>query len=46
MMVISRLLHRNDAIVYNNFLTFERSSSDDCRIKHYCTNGSFRTNRI
>jgi hypothetical protein len=31
-----RLLYRNDSSVYNNFLTFERTSSDDCRINHYC----------
>ena len=33
-----RLLHRNDTTVYNNFLTFERSLTDDCRINHYCDN--------
>jgi hypothetical protein len=33
-----RLLHRHDSSVYNNFLTFERSSGDDCRINHYCNN--------
>jgi len=33
-----RLLYRNDSSVYNNFLTFERSSGDDCRINHYCNN--------
>ena len=33
-----RLLYRNDGSVNNNFLTFERSSGDDCRINHYCYN--------
>jgi hypothetical protein len=33
-----RLLHRNDGTVSNNFLTFERSQADDCRINHYSDN--------
>ena len=33
-----RLLYKHEGIVKNNFLTFERSSYDDCRINHYCDN--------